>query len=361
MDGQIASQSSSYRRGLVLGLTMAEVMLLLVFCLLIGLGALLARHSSENTRLSGENEWLRNEIVRIKDANATLSTASMNCTPDQQRVIAALQGNTELYERLKATAMSGTSSEIDENWRELVTAWDIVAEAKNNGTDLRNSLSTLAELKDRGIDTKAALRDADVVSALEKVMPAGETTTADNVVKYIERGLLWSKKEVDRWPPIITLSEADGFHFGRGSAELSPEFSRTLTDTVPSKIIDIIKQFDVDIIEVVGHTDEQPVSQRQSNLDRNLAPVLKNSLGITSLTPADNAGLGLARAVAVVSVLLKSEQLAGYKLIPLSAAQLVNIDESLALAEPAGDVQERRRIEIRLRKSARKQRETGSE
>ena len=64
------------------------------------------------------------------------------------------------------------------------------------------------------------------------------------------------------------------------------------------------------------------------------------------------AGLGLARAVAVVSVLRQSPLLAGYKLIPLSGAQLVNTDETLAISGSPGDIQQRRRIEIRLRKSA---------
>jgi hypothetical protein len=44
--------------------------------------------------------------------------------------------------------------------------------------------------------------------------------------------------------------------------------------------------------------------------------------------------------------------LAGYKLIPLSGAQLVNTDETLAITGSPEDIQQRRRIEIRLRKSA---------
>ena len=80
--------------------------------------------------------------------------------------------------------------------------------------------------------------------------------------------------------------------------------------------------------------------------------MLKNTAGVASLTPSDNAGLGLARAVAVVSVLRQSPLLAGYKLIPLSGAQLVNTDETLAIAGSPENIQERRRIEIRLRKSA---------
>ena len=75
-------------------------------------------------------------------------------------------------------------------------------------------------------------------------------------------------------------------------------------------------------------------------------------MAIGSLVPADNAGLGLARAVSVVSVLRQSKLLADYKLIPLSGAQLVNTDETLALAGTPGDIRERRRIEIRLRKSS---------
>ena len=59
----------------------------------------------------------------------------------------------------------------------------------------------------------------------------------------------------------------------------------------------------------------------------------------------------MARAVSVVSVLRQSPLLTGYKIIPLSGAQLVNTDETLALDGSAEDIQQRRRIEIRLRKS----------
>jgi len=125
-----------------------------------------------------------------------------------------------------------------------------------------------------------------------------------------------------------------------------------LMTSTPVQIAALIKKYDVDVIEVVGHTDEQPVGVRQSNLDRGLVPVLRNYAEVSSLAPADNAGLGLARAVSVLSVLSRSPLLAGYKLIPLSGAQLVNTDETLAIDGVfSGDVRERRRIEIRLRKS----------
>jgi hypothetical protein len=143
--------------------------------------------------------------------------------------------------------------------------------------------------------------------------------------------------------------------------------------TTLDKILSLIKQYDVDVIEVVGHTDEQAYSAtkvvspavdstmaltpptvvaRTSNLDRGLTGVLKTGGDIGKLTPVDNAGLGLARAVSVVSVLRQAPQLAGYKMIPLSGGQLIDTDEKLALnGTSGGDVAQRRRIEIRLRKS----------
>jgi hypothetical protein len=83
----------------------------------------------------------------------------------------------------------------------------------------------------------------------------------------------------------------------------------------------------------------------------NLVSVLSNGASIAAITPADNAGLGLARAVSVVEILRQSKELAGYKILPLSGGQLINTDETLALGGNLGDIRERRRIEIRLRKA----------
>jgi outer membrane protein OmpA-like peptidoglycan-associated protein len=148
------------------------------------------------------------------------------------------------------------------------------------------------------------------------------------------------------------LNDAAGYSFKSGSAELSSNLQEALTTTTPNEILNYIKKYDVDVIEVVGHTDEQPLGPRSSNLDRDLLSVLKSPNTIATLIPADNAGLGLARAVSVVSVLRQSPLLAQYKLIPLSGAQLVNTDETLAIQGMSREDAQRRRIEIRLRKSS---------
>ena len=66
---------------------------------------------------------------------------------------------------------------------------------------------------------------------------------------------------------------------------------------------------------------------------------------------ADNAGLGLARALSVVERLSADPRLRNFRILPLSAAQLIGTDGRITHWDSHGDVRERRRIEIRMRKS----------
>jgi len=341
MDGHIYRQSSSYRQGLVLGLTMAEIMILLIFCLLITMAAFLKREQAKREEAE--------EQVRIERVS---SMADHN-------LVMAIKQSPELYERLGSEVVTSRGAKaVDEFWRELVESRNAMTELKKGGLsekDVRDRLAEMEQLNAKGINLEKALRDADSVGSIEKVMPAASrpSTTPQMIADALGRGLSGDTPSGHQWPPIIRLSEADGNFFRTGSAELSPEFREKLMMSTPGQIAALIKKYDVDVIEVVGHTDEQPVGIRQSNLDRGLVPVLRNYAEVTSLVPADNAGLGLARAVSVVGVLSRSPLLFGYKLIPLSGAQLVNTDETLAIdGSFSGDIQERRRIEIRLRKSS---------
>ena len=124
-----------------------------------------------------------------------------------------------------------------------------------------------------------------------------------------------------------------------------------LQTAVVTRLLQIAEAFDVDVIEVIGHTDEQPVSNRVSNLDRTLPTVTTGGNSTGALQWADNAGLGLARALAVVKVLSFDPRLRRFRILPLSAAQLIATDGKLTRWDARGDVRERRRIEIRMRKS----------
>lgn len=116
------------------------------------------------------------------------------------------------------------------------------------------------------------------------------------------------------------------------------------------QIADIAARYDVDVIEVIGHTDEQKITGIASNLDGELAGVLGGKTPVKSLRPGDNAGLGLARAIAVSEVLRGVPGLSGLTVLPMSGAQLILPNDTLTNGAQAGNVASRRRIEIRVRK-----------
>jgi len=324
---------------------MAEIMILLVFCLLIAMAT-----------------FLKSEQANLKLEQAKRAAAEQQLKQQKERnerdraVVATLRQNTGLAERLQSLSGLSDPKAIDQYWRELVESRTIIAELESNGVsinELRERITDIATLRANGIDVEKALRDSDLVAAIDRAMttPGQPPVATLAILDAIERGVAGPGPDGHQWPPIITMSEAEGYSFKIGSAELSPGFQNTLLNKTIGEILENIEKYNVDVIEVVGHTDEQPLGNRPSNLDRDLLSVLKNTTGIASLIPADNAGLGLARAVSVVSVLRQSPLLAGYKLIPLSGAQLVNTDETLAILGAPGDIPQRRRIEIRLRKS----------
>jgi flagellar motor protein MotB len=347
MEGHIIEQRSSYRRGLVLGLTMAEIMVLLVFCLLIAMAAFLKRE--EDKRVTAEQqlkeEKLQNEQIR--------------------EVVNSLSKSAAVAEKIEGLSGLSDPQAIDQYWRELVASRGVVKEIEKSVTvsELREGLANIAAMRASHVDVDKAIHDAEIVDAINRAMtkPGDPPVSAQVVLDTLARGMTQGSGG-HQWPPIIRMSEADGYFFKSGSAELSPSFQDALLFKTPNEILNYIRKYDVDIIEVVGHTDERPIGARGqvSNLDRDLLPVLKSQAGVASLVPADNAGLGLARAVAVVSVLRQSPLLAPYKLIPLSGAQLVNTDETLAISGFPGDIQQRRRIEIRLRKSSSGELTTGA-
>ncbi|PZQ12339.1 MAG: nuclease [Ancylobacter novellus] len=336
----VSRQSHAYRQGLVLGLTMAEVMLLLVFCLLIATAVTLKR--GQDARDVLEQRLRQAELAREAD----------------KRTSELLEKNSQLREALEARAASTDPAKVDEFWRKLVESAAVVDALAEKGLSRENLLAAADDivqaerLKREGVDLSQAARNASLVAQIGKAF-SGTAPSEEKIVEAIGKGLAAREASSGhRWPPIIKLSEADGYFFESGRAELGVNFTKTLRTSVADSLLKTARDYDVDVIEVVGHTDEQPLGSRSSNLDKGLQTALSNSSGVSALRPADNAGLGLARAIAVVGVLSEDKRLAGYKILPLSGAQLIKTDETLARGDTPGDVKERRRIEIRLRKSA---------
>ncbi len=156
-----------------------------------------------------------------------------------------------------------------------------------------------------------------------------------------------------RTPPIILIKDEGAYRFASGSAELpQPMYNYIWTKIVP-EIERKTKEYNINTVEIIGHTDGQANGSAISNLDQNLEKVANGDVPIQNLKAGSNADLGLMRSLALVKVLryiqTKEHRLQGLKFRAYSAAQLIL--PSGEFAQPSIAHQEdatRRRIEIRF-------------
>jgi flagellar motor protein MotB len=338
MASRIANESE-HRRGLVLGFTLAEVMILLLFLILLGFGARLLK---EEKTLKELTPLLTQEgVVDVHKFAAELARMK-----EQEKAVSELQA-----ENTKIRAELSTATHKLETFERLAAAARAV-NPEDPPALLKLSLDVL-EVMGLKIDQAYWTFLSEVSAMVDKAVRSKDATEREafrqGVVTFIRTG--GGIAPGHTWPPIIRLREADGYSFSVGSAELKNEFEKLIVTKVIPQIVEISRQFEVDVIEVVGHTDEQTIAPRPSNLDKELLPVLRGEKEIKTLIPADNVGLGLTRAIAIVEVLRRDRSLINYRILPLSGAQLIQTDESLSSGSAKANVPERRRIEIRLRKS----------
>ena len=343
--GHQRADESEHRRGLVLGLTLAEVLLLLLFVLLLAMSSKLA-DLQKPAPLSPSVVTIVGPVVATPnigdDVGGTpLETGSLGNDVAQRDVLSVA-----LDDLRKAAA------EFDPNDQPAVLKRieGLIRVLPRNGSTLADIQKVVQDLEARKPGTSMdELKRA--VAILER-LPSN--ATADDVIMRPEPTAKESGDKHPDWPPIITLSEADGFYFPSGSAELAPQQRDKLSGPVVDALVKIIDQYsDVNVIEVIGHTDEQPIETRPSNLDGSLFARVQGAPDRPEMISADNAGLGLARAVAVAEVLLQRKRLTKFRILPLSGAQLIDLDDDLSKGTGPRDVEKRRRIEIRVRQSER--------
>lgn len=287
-------QDRTYRRGLILGLTIAEIMILLIFVLLMALAAAL---SNRDKRLEA-----------IADGTGS-------------RLVEAIQ------------AAYPNADKPDDYYKELVRAIEARKAVEKEGAV--SASEHLAE-------------DAEIgKQAREAAQQAGAPDPGEFARQAVAKAGAGKKGE---WPPFFSLSEAGGYYFDSGKATLRPAFERSLRVDVIPKLKQYIEDYGVDVVEVIGHTDEVPMVGN-SNLDTALIAASANRVPIAALRSTDNAGLAIARAVAVVRILRADARLRGTAILPLSGAQMIMPIDHVADGSARGDDQRRRRIEIRLRRS----------
>lgn len=153
-------------------------------------------------------------------------------------------------------------------------------------------------------------------------------------------------------PPIIVLPEAEGFSFESGRADLPLVFRDALSGRIIPELLSLGDQYRCDVIDCIGHTDEQKITSSVSNLDVQLLQNIYQPHGVP-LAPGSNADLGLMRCWSVISYLERDGRLSAFKKYGLSAGQ--TILPSGGIAKPGQGPKNdpaRRRIELRLRRSA---------
>ena len=348
-------------------------MLLLVFCLLLAAGAIVMREKAAAEQAKADRLAVQQELKAQKGANSLLA------------------------ETLEVFRKAVTDSDaLEKEWRELELAKASLEQILETGLSLeevKKQVPILRELKARNVTIEEVRAGAEVLRKLQEqditakdfeilapvanelleqgltaedikklapaikvlrdrvVVAAAEKTPQDQLLEIVRKAqAVDGEAKPHEWPPIINLSETNGYFFRSGSAELSPPFLASLQGKTAEQIADIAARYDVDVIEVIGHTDEQNISGIVSNLDSALQGVLSGATSVKALRPADNAGLGLARAIAVAEVLKEVPGLDGLTVLPMSGAQLILPDDTLTNGAQTGDVASRRRIEIRVRK-----------
>lgn len=157
-------------------------------------------------------------------------------------------------------------------------------------------------------------------------------------------------------PPIIVLSEEeDSFRFDSGSAKIPPAFLHALNSYIIPLIDSLSQAYNCDAIEVVGHTDEEPLQNPFSNLDYRLLEAAGKG-DYHALSPGSNLDLGMMRALSIITALKKSQSAGLLSQIqyfhPYSAGQMIDLDRHLISSPTGGRDARRRRIEIRLLNSA---------
>jgi outer membrane protein OmpA-like peptidoglycan-associated protein len=169
-------------------------------------------------------------------------------------------------------------------------------------------------------------------------------------VKYLQIQLESDKKSTDA-PPIIVIKDEGAYRFASGSAEISQEMLNYILKQIVPEIETRTKQYGINVVEIIGHTDGQANGQVRSNLDVNLENVVSGNIPVGNLRAGSNADLGLMRALSVVKALrdiqTKENRLSGLSFRAYSAAQLILPNGQFAAIARQDDVT-RRRIEIRF-------------
>ena len=174
---------------------------------------------------------------------------------------------------------------------------DLAAENRRLKETVRDFEAQIKSLKQANERLKGNI---DVIAKLD-----AERLKLQNVIAQLKTSME-VLKQLHRKPPNIVLSEGKQYTFKSGNAAISGEFADRFKQNEMKKVIEALNSTsNVEVVEIIGHTDRQPVRKKSSNLDAELYRVLSGECPVDSLEFASNCELGLARAIAVQDLLSK--------------------------------------------------------
>ncbi len=278
----IRDQEQGYRRGLVLGLTMAEIAVLVIFVLLLVLGALFARLAREAealqqriTELEARPEAIIQELARANETRRRLVLV--------EKEVAHLR---ELEQALESARPKGTAKRpLPELFRELVLLRDAIIDAGIAATPdvLRQALTEAAKAKEAleamaGKDAAALAEEnarlareienlkAQIANLRRQAQSGGRGLDhpscwerPDGKAEYIfdvaltSRGLILRDRELPDFTADRATLPLAGFIFGN---ELTPERFLAMTKPLYRWSIDEKCRFVVRAFDTTGPTEK---------------------------------------------------------------------------------------------------------
>ena len=370
----IEVNAADYRRGVIFGLTMAEVLLLLIFCLLLFL-AMLNREIDEVLR-KNEDLSQANEILKVSNANYQNNLKNLDqSTAVSQEVfdVVNVLDDDQLKKLIQNSEVASTfSPDQFQEYFAKAEKWDSFTNQPQKATytqlDSIEKFATSEQLN-RLMENADIAMNYDSETLQEKIAKAEKwdkkaslpkPEPIDPYLKMLISQVSLSDLELlaagklepvgNNWPPIISLPEAENYSFKIGSAELTENFKMQLDGDIIEEILNTLSQYDADLIEIIGHTDLQPMSRaRVSNLDTAARDFFQAKTDI-ALRAKDNVGLGYARALSVTKHLRENPKLQNYTILPYSAAQMITPDGTITKEGDDFESSQLRRIEIRVRR-----------
>jgi len=370
----IEVNAADYRRGVIFGLTMAEVLLLLIFCLLLFV-AMLNREIDEVLRKNADLSQA-NEALKVSNANYQNNLKNLDqSTAVSQEVfdVVNVLDDDQLKKLIQNSEVASTfSPDQFQEYFAKAEKWDTFTNQPQEATFTQldsilkfatsEQLNRLMENADIAMnyDSETLQEKISKAEKWDKKASLPKPAPIDPYLKMLISQVSKSDLELlaagklepvgNNWPPIISLPEAENYSFKIGSAELTENFKMQLDGDIIEEILDTLSQYDADLIEIIGHTDLQPMSRaRVSNLDTAARDFFQAKTNI-ALRATDNVGLGYARALSVTKHLRENPKLQSYTILPYSAAQMITPDGTITKEGDDFESSQLRRIEIRVRR-----------